>query len=69
MVVRALGLEPTDGETAFADNDSISDWAKGSAVTAANGGILLGYPDNTFRPQVSATRAEAVTVIVKALAE
>jgi DMSO/TMAO reductase YedYZ molybdopterin-dependent catalytic subunit len=67
MVVRAMNLELSTGETAFADNGGISPWAKDIIVTAVNKGILLGYPDNTFRPQGSATRAEAVTVIVKAL--
>ncbi len=67
MVARLLELEPTGGETAFDDNDSISDWAAGLVVTATDEQILLGYPDNTFRPQANATRAEAVTVIVKAL--
>ena len=69
MVVRTLDLELIDGETAFADNDSISEWAKEAIVAAAKDAILLGYPDNTFRPQVNATRAEAVTVIVKALGD
>lgn len=29
--------------------------------------MIGGYPDNTFRPQGKATRAEAVTVIIKLL--
>lgn len=31
--------------------------------TAVKDGIVLGYPDGTFRPLAYATRAEAVTVI------
>ena len=66
MISKAANLSGGDGKT-FADNNQIADWAK-VAVTAASGkNIISGYPDNTFRPQANATRAEAVTVIVKAL--
>ncbi len=67
MVVRALGLELAAGETAFTDNGSISHWAKDAMVTAVNEGILFGYPDNTFKPQGNATRAESATVVANAL--
>lgn len=67
MVVKAAKLSAAAGEPQFADSGSISAWAKEAVVTAAQNGIIKGYPDNTFRPGGSATRAEAVTVIVNAL--
>ncbi len=67
MIVRATGLTPEAGELNFADNDRISDWAVSFMAAAVKNGIINGYPDNTVRPQGLATRAEAVTVIVKAL--
>ena len=55
------------GTKLWISNGSISDWAKEAAATATENGIMKGYPDNTFQPQGSATRAEAVTVIVNAI--
>ncbi|OPX88849.1 MAG: Cellulosome-anchoring protein precursor [Pelotomaculum sp. PtaB.Bin104] len=67
MIVRAAKLSPSAGEAHFADNGSISDWAEEFISTAVKNGLMKGYPDNTFLPRGSATRAEAVTVIVNAL--
>ena len=69
MIIKALELEAGADETTFADNGSIAAWAKGSVATAVKEGILSGYPGNVFNPQGQATRAEAVTVIVNALAK
>ena len=46
---------------------SISAWAVEGLTTAVGYGIIKGYPDQTVRPGGSATRAEAVTVIVNTL--
>lgn len=67
MIVKAAGLTMISEETSFADNTGISGWAKDAVATAAANGLVKGYPDNTFRPLGSATRAEAVTVILNAL--
>ena len=64
MAVKAAGVTAGLGETAFADNDQISFWAKNNVLAAVDAGIMTGYPDNTFRPQGNATRAEAVCVIL-----
>jgi len=67
MIVKAVKLlEVYEGKT-FVDTDKISDWAKNAVVTASGKNIISGYPDNTFRPQNNATRAEAATVIIKSL--
>lgn len=66
MIIKARARENKEGKT-FADSVKISDWAKTAVATASGHGIINGYPDNTFRPQANATRAEAVTVVVKAL--
>ena len=67
MIIRATEPAPEAGKLSFADNDRISDWARSSMVTAVKNGIINGYPDNTVQPQGLATRAEAVTVIIRAL--
>jgi hypothetical protein len=67
MIVKAAGLTMISEETSFADNSAISGWAKDAVATAVANGLMKGYPDNIFRPLGSATRAEAVTVILSAL--
>ncbi len=67
MVAKALKLEVKEYEISFDDKDQISDWAKKYVASSVNQKLIVGYPDNTFRPKSSATRAEAVTVILNAL--
>lgn len=67
MVVKAAKLAAASGELQFADSGSISDWAREAVITATQNGFMKGNPDNTVRPGDSATRAEAVTIIVNAL--
>ena len=67
MIVNVAKLTPVSQELAFEDQNSISAWARGSLATAVKNGIINGYPDGTVRPRANATRAEAVTVVVKAL--
>jgi len=66
MISKAANLSSGEGKT-FADNDQIADWAKAAVAATSGKNIISGYPDNTFRPQAHATRAEAVTIIIKAL--
>ncbi|MNC77891.1 hypothetical protein D3C75_1299690 [compost metagenome] len=66
MAVRAFGL--TGGSTpSFADSRDIAVWAKSSVGAAVQAGIVSGQTGNRFAPAVTATRAEAVTLIAKAL--
>lgn len=66
MMVKAAQLSPAQGK-AFADREAISAWAEEAVGSATAQGIMTGYEDNTFRPRAHATRAEAATVIVKAM--
>jgi hypothetical protein len=50
-------------QTGFTDDANISSWANGSVAVAVNVGLIKGYPDNTFRPEGDATRAEACAMI------
>lgn len=54
-----------DGTTGFEDDEVISAWAKGAVAAARQQGVITGMGDGTFRPQGFATRAQAVTVILK----
>lgn len=74
MTDRALGLvypaSQYDGEALpFADNADILDWMKGYVSEAVKAGVLSGYPDNTFRPNKTSTRAEAVVMVQRMLDE
>ncbi len=69
MIVKAAN--PANSEQMlipiFSDSAGISEWAGEAVAAAAKAGLLNGYPDGTFRPQGLATRAEAATVIIKAI--
>ncbi len=67
MIIIAANLTNDEEGKTFADGPQISEWAKKAVGIASSKGIITGYPDNTFKPKANATRAEAVTVIVKAL--
>jgi hypothetical protein len=48
-------------------SDIESSWAKDNILKLLENGMVLGYEDNTFRPNANITRAEAVSLIIKAL--
>ena len=48
----------------FTDVDADS-WYNNAVSTLANGGILLGYADGTFRPDATITRAELAAIAVR----
>lgn len=70
VTARVLSVQPAEGagmERAFADRDSIPQWAVKpvSAVVAA--GVMRGDSENNFRAGDSATRAESAVLIDNAL--
>lgn len=67
MIVKAAQLNENGEGKQFIDNDKVSSWAAQAVAIASQHKIIAGYPDNSFKPQGEATRAEAATVIVKAL--
>ena len=68
MIIKAAQLNENEYESKqFIDNDKISSWATEAVAIANQHQIIVGYPDNNFQPQGEATRAEATTVIIKAL--
>jgi hypothetical protein len=66
MIVRATGLTNRDSQLSFVDSRAISTWARSAVTRAAAQKIIMGYPDNTFRPANPATRAEAVSIFARA---
>jgi len=63
IALRALGIEASDSSEKFADDDSISDYAKGAVYTLKQLGILNGVGDNMFAPKAEVTRAMAAKVV------
>ncbi len=49
-------------DTRFSDAKTISKWAKNGVNYCASKKIINGYPDGTFRPKNSATRAEIAKI-------
>ncbi|MGN7760872.1 S-layer homology domain-containing protein [Paenibacillus sp. 22594] len=70
ILAKALGVT-TEVKTAtgFTDDKDIPAWAKSSVDFVKEAGIVQGKGENAFAPQASATRAEAVTVLLKLLAQ
>ena len=63
MAIKASQLDKVAPGKKFADDSSISAWARDSIYTAWANEIIGGYPDHTIKPLTHTTRAEAVTVI------
>lgn len=67
MVSRAAKLDTEGAPLIFTDKNDISEWAKNAIERITFNKVINGYPDGTFKPKQSTTRAEAATVIVKTL--
>ncbi|OPH52193.1 hypothetical protein BC351_33205 [Paenibacillus ferrarius] len=70
MIAKALGqsVEATMA-TGFADDKDIPGWAKGAVAAMKKLGIIEGKGADEFAPVNKTTRAEAVTVLLKMLAQ
>lgn len=65
-VLKSKGIS-FDGEYSFADSESIAEYAAKSVMNMAKSGIITG-DNGYFRPNGFTTRAEAATLVVRALA-
>lgn len=63
ITAKLLKLSTNTTPTKFKDNAQIAVWAKGAVAAASDRKIVNGYPDGTFGPKRSLTRAEAVGII------
>lgn len=60
--------QPAETEpVTFADEEKISDWAVQGVSTCQQVGVLLGYPDGTFRPQARTLRSDAAVMLCRLL--
>ncbi|MGD9567020.1 MAG: S-layer homology domain-containing protein [Sedimentibacter sp.] len=70
IAIRALGME--DIAVDSVDNTKFADvrgthWASGYVNLATAQGIIVGYPDGTFKPEAQVTYSEAIAMIVRLL--
>ncbi len=68
LLVRYLALPQNEKKAAstFSDYSSISSGYRDYVLQAAYAGIINGYPDGTFGPKKTLTRAEALTILSRA---
>ena len=59
----ATSSTATVGQASFIDENEISDWALISTKKATRLNIIQGFPDGSFAPKDSLTRAQAATII------
>jgi tripartite motif-containing protein 71 len=70
IIANALKLSSETGAvTEFADDQSIPAWAKGAVGALKKLDLVTGKGANNFDPKATTTRAEAVTVLLKMLAQ
>jgi len=68
MVARAASLALDEEATfSFADAPQIPAWAQKEVAAAVKAGLIKGKEDNRFDPNGTATRAEALTIIIRLL--
>src|SRR5690606_37843546 len=68
MIARALGLSLDAKSTiGFSDAEAIPQWAKGAVEAIRKLGIVSGRGNNNFVPNDTATRAEAVMMLLRML--
>ena len=63
LLVSMLGESRPGSFVMFTDGQQVADWARDYVETAGALGIIEGFPDGTFRPARSLTRAETVKMI------
>ncbi|RIE01538.1 S-layer homology domain-containing protein [Cohnella faecalis] len=68
MIARAMDLSiEENAETGFADDKDIPSWVKGAVAALKKRNLIEGKGSNQFDPTAPATRAEALTIILKML--
>lgn len=62
-----LGSSNIDNINTLSDKNQIPDWSKNAISALIREGYIKGYPDNTFRPAISISRAEAAIILNKVM--
>ena len=65
ILARTLNITADIAATAFTDNSDIPHWAMDSVAAMTERGLITGFPNGTFMPQRSLTRAEGFALIAR----
>lgn len=65
FLARSLGVDVSDASSAFTDLNEAAYYA-GPVNRLAEMGLVTGYPDGTFRPEMAVSRAEMAALLVRA---
>ncbi|SDW83575.1 S-layer homology domain-containing protein [Paenibacillus sp. PDC88] len=70
MISKLLNVKSNDYNTLnqFSDRNSIAGWSKAAVASVVEREVMKGYPNDTFAPLRSLTRAEAIVLIDNAIA-
>ncbi|MNW44272.1 Cellulosome-anchoring protein precursor [compost metagenome] len=63
----SLKLDIENSLEQFSDTTDIAEWSKPAVSALLSQGIIKGYPDGSYRPKGSITRAESVIALARAL--
>lgn len=66
-ISRLLKLPSASGEVSFDDQKVIKEWSKEAIQSVVKQGIISGYSNHTFQPSKPLTRAEAVSIVDRAV--
>jgi len=66
IVSQYLKLAPVTTEVTFTDASAIGAWAEDAVKALVANKLISGYPDGSFKPANSITRAEAVVILDRA---
>ena len=65
FLFKEMSFEKQNVSVSFTDADKINTWASGSVKKCVQYGIVTGYPDGSFLPQATATRAEVASILYR----
>jgi streptogramin lyase len=69
MLANSMGsYAPVGGALHFTDTSSIAPWALAAVQKVVAAGLMVGFPDGSFRPTGLSTRAQAAAVLFQDLA-
>lgn len=69
LLARAFQLKDTGSSVAFTDKTDVAAWASAAVGELATRSVLKGFPDGSFKPQATLTRAEATALFDQFLAK
>lgn len=67
IIMKIKNLDADEDSANIFKDDNLMKWSKGAIGAVVAEGIMVGYPDGTFKPQNNIKRAEAVVSLDRAM--